>query len=173
MNIRVAFLLGLLAAAGSVPVLCVADDGKAAIPPSMAALADFRGCALPEWPKEALRKEQTGPVTLGFLIGSDGAVKEAKVLGSSGFPLLDEAARTGIMRCTFKAATRNGAPVEEWMKMKYIWTLEKKAPVAADRDAAMVAAAASGDALALNAMAFRAMMGQGMPQNPAEAFSRI
>jgi TonB family protein len=170
MNIHTMFHLGLLAAAATLPVHCAAGDDKAAgASSSMPAIVDFQGCALPVWPKEALRKEQTGAVTLGFLIGSDGAVKDTRVHVSSGFPLLDEAAQSGIMRCTFKPATRNGEPLEAWMKMKYVWTLDKTAGATATTDAAMLAAANRGDAQAQLAMANRAMVGQGMPQSQQEA----
>lgn len=88
------------------------------------ALADFSTCKKPIWPAESLREEETGTVTLKFLIGTDGKAKESKLHGSSGHPLLDESARVGIFKCNFKPATRNGVPVEEWMSMQYVWTLE-------------------------------------------------
>lgn len=37
---------------------------------------------------------------------------------------LDEAARTGLARCKFKAATQDGIPVRGWAKLTYKWTLE-------------------------------------------------
>jgi bla regulator protein BlaR1 len=88
------------------------------------AMADFNSCAKPEWPKAALRNENTGTVTLKFLIGVDGKVKDSTLFKSSGFSLLDEAARSGISKCSFKPATDDGVPVEEWMAMQYVWTLK-------------------------------------------------
>lgn len=93
-------------------------------PTSTRALADFATCAKPEWPREALRGEQTGTVTLAFLIGTDGAVKESKIAVSSGFAQLDEAAQRGIARCIFKPASVAGQAVEQWTKMRYVWTLD-------------------------------------------------
>jgi TonB family protein len=93
-----------------------------------AAVADFSACAKPEWPKEALRLGQKGTVTLAFQIGVDGAVADSKVVKSSGFPLLDIAARDGILKCRFKPGTRDGKAQAAWMKMQYVWTLERKAP---------------------------------------------
>lgn len=89
-----------------------------------AARVDFDSCAKPEWPEESLKAEHTGTVTLGFLIGVDGKVKNSRVNSSSGHPLLDEAAREGIQQCSFKPGTRKGKPIESWMQMKYQWTLE-------------------------------------------------
>jgi TonB family protein len=57
------------------------------------------------------------------LIGKDGHVLDSNVKQSSGFLPLDEAARTGISKCTFTPATEDGKPVESWMQMQYKWTL--------------------------------------------------
>lgn len=87
------------------------------------ALADFTTCAKPLWPKQSLRDENTGTVTLSFLIDAQGGVADSRILKSSGFRPLDRAARVGIARCHFKPATEDGVPVQAWMKMQYIWTL--------------------------------------------------
>lgn len=97
----------------------------AAAPADAAAKADFATCK-PEWPKEALRKEQTGRVTLSFRIGADGTVLESVVKQSSGFPLLDEAARSGLMRCRFQPAIVNGQHAASWVSVQYVWTLDEK-----------------------------------------------
>jgi D-alanyl-D-alanine endopeptidase (penicillin-binding protein 7) len=88
------------------------------------ALADFRSCAKPEWPSEDLAAGNTGTVTLRFLVAADGQPTASQVLRSSGHRDLDTAARTSIAKCRFKPATRDGQPVEEWMQMQYVWTLE-------------------------------------------------
>ncbi|AVR98706.1 energy transducer TonB [Pseudoduganella armeniaca] len=106
--------IGLLA-------LALAGAAHAASTP---AAADIGNCARPEWPREALRLGQHGKVTLEFLVGEDGSVRDARVAGSSGHPLLDVAAQEGIRRCRFKPATQDGQPVESWMKLQYVWTLD-------------------------------------------------
>jgi len=88
------------------------------------AVADFSTCAKPEWPKSSLRNEETGTVTLQFLIGVDGRVMESKVQKSSGFRDLDKAAQTGIGKCRFKPTMVDGKPEQAWMTMQYVWTLE-------------------------------------------------
>lgn len=105
------------------------------------AAADINSCAKPEWPKEALRQEQHGKVTLEFLVGVDGSVRDARIAKSSGYPLLDVAAQEGIRRCRFKPGTKDGQPVEGWMKMQYVWTLDNaprydEAAIKAMREAA-------------------------------------
>ncbi|WP_374585083.1 TonB family protein [Pseudoduganella sp.] len=88
------------------------------------AQVNFATCHKPIWPKQALREEQTGTVTLRFLIGVDGTVHDSEVLLTSGYPLLDFAALEGIERCRFKPATANGVPQAGWQRMQYVWTLE-------------------------------------------------
>src|SRR4051794_29852943 len=100
MLFRTTFRLALLSAIASFPSLCAAQNEPSA--GTTPARANFTTCAKPAWPKEALRKEQSGTVQLAFLIGADGAVKDSRVEKSSGFPLLDEAAQTRIMRCRFQ-----------------------------------------------------------------------
>lgn len=124
-------------------------------PAKTPAAPDFKTCSKPEWPKEALRKEQTGTVTLGFLIGEDGKVADAIVRKSSGFPLLDEAAVNGIRSCQFIPQKLNGVSVSGWTRMQYVWTLDT--PEIARRTVADAetyrAAALAGDAGALYKLA--------------------
>lgn len=114
-------VLGLAAAvlAGSANV-----QAQAPKPVYQHAVADFSTCSKPHWPKESLRKENQGTVTLEFLVGTDGKPKSSEVKKSSGFAPLDEAAREGIMKCTFKPGTKDGEPVESKMQMQYVWTLK-------------------------------------------------
>ena len=93
-------------------------------PVRVAAVADFNTCAKPEWPKASLRNEETGTVTLSFLIGTDGRVADSKIVKSSGFRDLDKAAVAGISRCKFKPGLTDGKPEQAWMQMQYVWTLE-------------------------------------------------
>ena len=88
------------------------------------AVADFNTCAKPEYPKSSLRNEETGVSTISFLIGVDGRVMDSKITKSSGFRDLDKAAQAALGKCHFKAATENGAPVQAWQPVQYVWTLE-------------------------------------------------
>lgn len=93
-------------------------------PVRVAAVADFNTCAKPEWPKSSLRNEETGTVTLQFLIATDGRVADSKIVKSSGFRDLDKAAVAGISKCRFKPGSVDGKPEQAWMQMQYVWTLE-------------------------------------------------
>jgi protein TonB len=81
-------------------------------------------CARPVYPKEAIRNEWTGRVTIAFLIGVDGTVKDAKIVKSSGHDVLDNAARDSLSLCRFKPATVDGKPHEAWQPVQYVWTLD-------------------------------------------------
>ncbi|MES2316190.1 MAG: TonB family protein [Pseudomonadota bacterium] len=104
----------------------------AAAPPSptvatgvrVAAVVDFNTCAKPEWPKASMRNEETGTVTLSFLINTDGKVADSKVVKSSGFRDLDKAAQAGIAKCKFKPPMVDGKPEQAWHNMQYVWTLD-------------------------------------------------
>ena len=109
--------------------------------------ADLNTCAKPVWPQESLRREETGKVTLAFLVGLDGTVLESKVLASSGHPLLDLAARDGLEKCRFTPPPQVGRTQPQWTKMQYVWTLAPTDPEkrAAER-AKILSAAGQGDA---------------------------
>ncbi|NML60007.1 M56 family metallopeptidase [Massilia sp. RP-1-19] len=114
-------VLGLAAACLSLYANAAPDAAKAE---KTRAVADFKSCAKPVWPAESLKNENQGTVTLSFLVGVDGKVKDSAIKKSSGFAPLDEAARSGIAKCSFKPATVAGQPVEDWMMMQYMWTLK-------------------------------------------------
>lgn len=82
------------------------------------------GCAKPEYPPNALRKEQGGIVEAGFLIGPDGAVQDSFVVTSSGVPDLDRATVEGLSRCLFKPKLVDGQPVAFWQNVEYKWEIE-------------------------------------------------
>ena len=109
------------------PVLLMAS-GCATAPANVGthtdAVADFKSCAKPHYPAEAVKAGREGTVTLAFEIGVDGKVVESKVRKSSGYADLDEAARTGIALCTFKPASENGKLVQAWVPIQYVWTLK-------------------------------------------------
>lgn len=113
--------------------------------------ADLKTCAKPEWPKEALRKEQVGTVTLAFLIGLDGKVLESRVEKSSGHVQLDLAAQDGLAKCAFTPPESIGRTEPTWTRMQYVWTMEgKKTPQQVrDKFEQYQARAAQGDAEAM------------------------
>ena len=99
--------------------------GPAASSTATSAVADFASCARPEYPMRALRDGVTGTVTLNYLVGTDGIVRDSNVKKSSGDVSLDEAARLAIGKCRFSPATADGRPVQAWVPVQYVWTLSK------------------------------------------------
>ena len=83
-----------------------------------------RNCSEPEYPSASRRLEETGTVTLRFLIDTEGRVMESKVETSSGYTRLDEAARNALGRCRFKPGTVDGKPEQSWASIKYTWQLQ-------------------------------------------------
>jgi protein TonB len=82
-----------------------------------------RGCRTPEYPASSQRLGEAGTVVLQFLIGVDGRVKDSRIVTSSGYPRLDEAARDALGDCRFVPGTVDGKPEESWAPIKYTWKL--------------------------------------------------
>jgi D-alanyl-D-alanine endopeptidase (penicillin-binding protein 7) len=108
--------IGCMAAVAHASQPVAADTGG-----KSAAVVNFATCAKPHYPKEDLQANHEGTVTLSFLVGTQGQVKDAQIQKSSGYPAMDESARDAIAKCTFKPATSNGTPVETWAKIQYVW----------------------------------------------------
>ena len=84
-------------------------------------------CLGPAYPKDALAKKEEGIVMMDLLISTTGDVKQSKIITSSGYPELDDAAIEGITKCHFKPLTYyNGTPVEGWKSMQYVWKLSHR-----------------------------------------------
>jgi protein TonB len=107
----------------SVPVPPPAVPALAA-PARTPAVVDARVCPKPPYPPASLRANETGIVTLNFLIDVDGKALESKVERSSGFRRLDDAARAGLGLCRFKPATVDGKPERAWARIQYEWKIE-------------------------------------------------
>jgi protein TonB len=58
-----------------------------------------------------------GTVLLNVLVGTDGTVREVKVLEADGGKLLSPAAVEAVREWTFAPATRGGEAVECWHKV--------------------------------------------------------
>ena len=81
------------------------------------------GCESLDYPWAAQKERQQGSVLLMLLIDANGRASQSKVIGSSGYPALDEKARAGIAMCKFKPGTEHGVPTPFWKKLRYIWEL--------------------------------------------------
>jgi len=103
--------------------LACAASAQAAPQGSSTAKLDFTSCAKPQYPHADVQAVHEGTVTLGFLVDENGKVKDSKVTASSGFPTLDEAARSALVQCSFKPARKHGKAVQQWAKVLYVWKL--------------------------------------------------
>lgn len=115
----------LLALAGA--CLGIYGQAVAADTPTQAdrpPVLDFSTCTKPVWPEAALQAKQTGTVNLSFQVTAAGKVENSSVVSSSGHPALDEAARSGIAKCTFKPALAAGVAVSSPVRIQYVWSLE-------------------------------------------------
>ena len=65
----------------------------------------------PRYPVEAARRGEQGVVVLLVSVAPDGAATGVAVYSSSGFALLDRAARDAVTRWRFKAKSEDGLPV--------------------------------------------------------------
>jgi protein TonB len=80
-------------------------------------------CPPPVYPAEALQARMSGVSTMAFLVGSDGVVREARLLKSSGHAILDQAAQAALRLCRFTPVVKNGHPVAAWRPVQYAWAL--------------------------------------------------
>ena len=67
----------------------------------------------PAYPAEAARRLEAGRVKLQLFIAASGQVTNALVVGSSGFPALDRAAREKALTWRFRPAMREGKAVPD------------------------------------------------------------
>ncbi|MCS0627836.1 energy transducer TonB [Telluria mixta] len=103
--------------------LACAASAHAAPQTTRPPMLDFASCAKPQYPHADVQAAHEGTVKLGFLVDENGKVKDSKVMASSGFTTLDEAARSALAQCSFRPALKNGKAVREWAKVQYVWTL--------------------------------------------------
>jgi protein TonB len=77
-----------------------------------------------EYPPTSRRLGEQGSVTLQVLVDIDGRVVEVKLVQSSGFDRLDQAALDGVRtNYRFAAGTVDGKPQQMWYTIKYTWKL--------------------------------------------------
>jgi len=81
-------------------------------------------CLPPEYPAGAATVSEGGRVRLEILVGSDGRVESVRVLRSSGFARLDEAAEDGVRKWRFKPARRAGSAVAWRLEHTIVFRVE-------------------------------------------------
>lgn len=65
----------------------------------------------PDYPKGARQRGEQGDVRMEIFVSASGAVSDVRVVASSGYPELDEAAVKAVFAARFSPARRDGRPV--------------------------------------------------------------
>lgn len=111
----------IIAEAPPAPVMVTTTSAP---PRSAPMISTKAGCEEPEYPAASRRNEETGTVTLRFLIDTSGHVIDSKVETSSGFARLDRAAREALSECKFTPGMVDGKPEQSWAVIRYKWRLQ-------------------------------------------------
>ena len=119
-NPRAAVSLAIYVAALALAGLCSGAAAADKVAPTL----DLNTCQKPSYPAEAAKKGEAGTTELAFLVARDGRITQSKVLKSSGSAQLDQAALTQLATCKVQAGSKNGKPVQSWLKLAYEWKLE-------------------------------------------------
>lgn len=77
--------------------------------------ADYLDNPPPPYPRLSRQLGEEGTVLLKVQVGADGRALQVRLLSSSGFARLDEAAETTVAQWRFVAATRNGQAITSWV----------------------------------------------------------
>jgi protein TonB len=75
----------------------------------------------PVYPREASQNGQHGTVVVVIHISPSGQAASVDVVNSSGYVLLDSAARDAVMRWRFLPAVKDGQPVASEMRMSFVF----------------------------------------------------
>lgn len=105
---------------GSAPVPAPPARTGVSIPASYAAAN-----RPPDYPALSRRYGEQGTVVLKVLVKADGTAGTVEISKSSGYPLLDAAARNTVQSWRFNPATSDGKPVAEWYPLPITFTLRE------------------------------------------------
>lgn len=78
----------------------------------------------PPYPRLSRVNDEQGTVVLRVLVKADGTAGNVEIRTSSGYPLLDESARTTVQTWRFNPATADGKPIAEWYQLAVPFTLQ-------------------------------------------------
>lgn len=86
--------------------------------------ADYLQNPKPQYPPLSKRLGEQGQVVYSVQIGTDGRPLSARLVKSSGFDRLDQAALTAVMRWRYTPGKRNGVPTAMSFNVPIDWVLE-------------------------------------------------
>jgi protein TonB len=78
----------------------------------------------PAYPAMSRRYGEEGTVVLRVLVRADGTAGQVEIKKSSGYPALDESAKSAVETWRFNPATIDGKPVSEWYEQAIPFTLQ-------------------------------------------------
>lgn len=80
----------------------------------------------PQYPMIAFQNNESGSVTIEYIVSSEGLVKDAKILESSGFPRLDRTALYAFKKWKFKPALTIAGAVTDSIpkKITFVFNIE-------------------------------------------------
>jgi periplasmic protein TonB len=78
----------------------------------------------PSYPALSKRYEEQGTVVLRVLVKADGTAGQVEIKSSSGYPLLDESAKSTVRHWRFHPATSDGKPIADWFLIPIPFKLE-------------------------------------------------
>lgn len=110
-----------IAAVSSKPAPVAAPVQAAAAASHVPPVVRAKGCREPDYPPSSARLGEQGRVVLQMLVNTDGKVVDSKVETSSGFPRLDEAARSALSLCKFTPGTFQGQAEQAWGRIAYVF----------------------------------------------------
>jgi TonB family protein len=82
----------------------------------------------PPYPDSAQLNGEQGAVTVDVQVSSSGQIRKVRLVGSSGFDDLDNAALSGVMAWHFVPAVRDGSTATDWATVKIVFQLPTAAP---------------------------------------------
>jgi periplasmic protein TonB len=109
------------AAAATAAATPVADTAPASEPQWAAGSADN---PWPVYPVASRRLREEGEVRLRVHVSGDGRAAEIQIVQSSGFPRLDQAARSAVLRWRFVPARRGADTIDAWVLVPIAFTIE-------------------------------------------------
>jgi TonB family protein len=77
------------------------------------------------YPQEAREKGWEGTVKFEAALGKDGYVRTVTLIQSSGYKVLDDAAKKAIKKWHYQPATQDGKPIEWRVRINYVFNLEE------------------------------------------------
>lgn len=88
------------------------------------AAIDWSSCSRPVYPKNSVRRQHEGVVSVAVDLDTAGQVRASRIAESSGHPALDLAAQRAIEKCRFRPALVDGIAQASTAQVRFSWKLQ-------------------------------------------------